>query len=84
MFTNEQMQQEFNLFGDIWKMFKELLPIGNKDDVEYWDGANQKVVEIMHRYPGEFGQGLALAVLDELGRRCKADEDKDSGCNAVR
>jgi len=75
MLTNDQMQQEFELFGDIWKMLKALLPVGNKNDIEYWDTANQAVIEIMHKYPGEFGKALALTVLDELERRCKKDEN---------
>jgi len=75
MVKNEDIKQEFELFGDIWRIFKGLLPVGDKNDIEYWDTANQAVIEIMHKYPGEFGKALALAVLDELERRCKKDEN---------
>jgi len=77
MLKNEDMPQEFELFGDIWRMLKGLLPVGNKNDVEYWDTANQAVIEIMHKYTGEFGKALALVVLDELERRCKANENQN-------
>jgi len=83
MVRNEDIKQEFDLFGDIWKMFKSLLPVGAKHDVEYWDQVNKKVIEIMHQYPGEFGKALSFAVLDELDRRCNADENKDAGCDTV-
>lgn len=75
MVRNEDIKQEFDLFGDIWKMFKTLLPAGGKDDIEYWDQVNQKVIEIMQQYPGEFGKALSFAVLDELDRRSKENEN---------
>lgn len=71
------------MFGDVWKMFKFLLPVGAKDDVAYWDEAVRKVTEIRHKYPTQLGNDLALAVLDELERRCKANENQDAGCKAV-
>jgi len=74
MLTNTQMQQEFALFGDIWKMFKCLLPVGTKDDTDYWDEAVRQVTEIRHKYPTQFGNDLALAALDELERRMKENE----------
>jgi len=77
MVKNEEIKQEFALFGAVWKMLKSLLPVGGRHDVEYWDRVNQEVIEIMHQYPGEFGKALALAVLDELERRMKANENQN-------
>ena len=70
MMTKEDLKQEFDLFADIWKMFKALLPAGDQMDVEYWDTANQMVIDIMQKYPGEFSEELSLAVLSEIERRC--------------
>lgn len=83
MLKNEDMKQEFALFGDVWKMLKALLPVGTKDDTDYWDEAVRQVTEIRHKYPGEFGKALAFSVLDELERRCKVNEDQDTGRKAV-
>lgn len=74
MVKNEDVKQEFDLFGDIWKMFKSLLPVGAPDDDKYWDNALKQVNAIRHRHPGAFGDALALAVLDELDRRCRKGE----------
>lgn len=83
MVKNEDVRQEFDLFGDIWKMFKSLLPVGNKDDVGYWDKAIDYTTGIMQQYPGEFGKALAFAVLDELDRRSRENEDQNTGCKTT-
>lgn len=79
MLTNAELTHEFNLFADIWTMFKYFQPVSHRQDVEYWDEVNQRVIDIMHKYPGEFSQELALVVLGELERRRKNNENQNAG-----
>lgn len=75
MLANSELRMEFSLFSDVWSLFKEEQPVGNKGDVEYWDRINQKIMDIMQKYPGEFATELALVILTELERRSKDNEN---------
>lgn len=83
MLKNEQLQQEFDLFADVWKLFKYAQPVGSRTDVKYWDFLNKKIIEIMEKYPGEFATELSLTILNELERKGNLYEDKDTGCKAI-
>lgn len=41
--------------------------------------AVEKISEIMKKYPGQFSKDLALAILGDLERRCKENEDQNTG-----
>lgn len=75
MVRNEEIQQEFELFSELWKAYKILLPVGSREDSNYWDGAMNMISGIMRKYPGQFSKDLALAILSDLERRCKENED---------
>ena len=79
MVRNEDIRREFNMFSDIWKAYKTLLPVGIADDEKYWDAIMNAVSEIMKKYPGKFTEDLLLAVVSDLERRCAENEDQDSG-----
>ena len=52
MVRNEDIRREFNMFSDIWRVYKTLLPVGTADDEKYWDAVMNAVSEIMKMYPG--------------------------------
>ena len=79
MVRNEDIRREFNMFADIWKAYKALLPVGAANDERYWDEVMGAVPEIMKKYPGKFTEDLLLAVVSDLERRCAENEDQDSG-----
>lgn len=80
MVRNKDISQEFNLFAEIWSVYKVLLPVRPRNDTRYWGEVVEKVSEIMRKYPGQFSKDLALAVLGDLERRCEENENPDAGC----
>ena len=83
MVKNTEVQQEFDMFADVWKLYKALLPVQNKDDEAYWDNAVNSISEIMRKYPGQFAKDISLAVLGDLERRCRENEDQNAGRKTV-
>lgn len=83
MVKNEDVKQEFDLFSEVWKMFKYLLPVSHREDAVYWEEAVRRVSEVIEKYPGEFGKALSLTILDELERRCRANENQNTGCQEI-
>lgn len=79
MVRNEDVKQEFDMFAAVWKAFKSLLPVGTKDDIDYWNNATEQTTAIMQKYPDPFSKDIALAVLTELERRSKANENQSPG-----
>lgn len=79
MVRNDEIKREYNLFSDIWIVYKTLLPVMKRDDVAYWDKVTADIAAIMKKYPGPFAKDLALAVLGDLERRCAENEDQDKG-----
>lgn len=83
MVKNAEVQQEFDMFAEVWKVYKALLPVKARHDKEYWDSVTDSLSEIMRKYPGQFAKDVTLAVLGDLERRCKENEDQNAGCKAV-
>ena len=72
MVKKSEIPQEAELFGDIWNLFKFLLPVGDRHDEAYWDSAVSVVNAVMRKYAGsQFATDLCLAVLGEAERRMK-------------
>lgn len=80
MVRNEEIKQEFALFADVWNTYKLLLPVRPRNDTRYWGEAVEAVSKIMRKYPGQFAKDLSLAVLGDLERRSKENENQDTGC----
>lgn len=68
MVKNTDIQQEFNLFAEIWNTYKSLLPARPRNDTGYWGEAVGKVSETMKKHPVQPSNGLSLAVLGGLER----------------
>ena len=79
MVKNGEIKQEFDLFSEIWNTYKTLLPVRPRNDTRYWGEAVERISEIMKKYPGQFSKDLALAILGDLERRCKENEDQNTG-----
>lgn len=82
MVKKEDIKQEFNLFADVWNTYKALLPARPRNDTRYWGKAVEAVSKIMRKYPGQFSKDLSLAILGDLERRSR-DEDQNTGCETV-
>lgn len=80
MVKNSDIAFEFELFGEVWKVYKTLLPVKPGKDVDYWEKAVQAVRGIMEKYPGQLAKDLSLAILGDLERRCKEHENQNTGC----
>jgi len=67
MADNKEMQIEYDLFADIWKLFKGCYnPI---DSEEYWNGLISASREIEAKYNSKFCNDLLVAVILELERK---------------
>ncbi len=47
MVKNTEIKQEFDLFAEVWNVYKTLLPIRPRNDTQYWGEAVEKVSDIM-------------------------------------
>ena len=74
MVNNKDIKEEFELFSDIWNMFKKNLPVGTKDNEEYWNGVVFESEEIIRKYQSELSKRLVFAMIDELEERSKVNE----------
>lgn len=83
MVKNADVQQEFDMFADVWKIYKSLLPVLGRHDEVYWDNVERSISWIIQKYPGQFAKDIALAVLGDLERRCKENENQNAGCKTV-
>ena len=70
MVRNEEIQEEFNLFSEIWRTYKQLRPVASRHDAAYWDEVAKRIAGIMRRHSGKLAKDLSLAILDDLERRC--------------
>lgn len=80
MVRNSDIETEFHLFSEVWKVYKRLLPVKPRHDEPYWTEVTEAVCGIMSSYPGQLAKDLALAVLNDLERRCMENENQDTGC----
>lgn len=78
MVKNADIKQEFDLFAEVWNAYKCLLPVRPRNDTQYWGEAVEKVSDIMRKYPGQFSKDLSLAVLSDLERRCRENENQNA------
>ena len=51
MVKNSDVKQEFEMFADVWKLFKQRLPVGKPDDDEYWEETVNAGKCFMTRHP---------------------------------
>ena len=75
MVKNADVQQEFEMFADIWKLYKALLPVQNRYDEAYWDNVVSSISEFMRKYPEQFAKDISLAVLRDLERLTIKSQD---------
>ena len=69
----EKNSKEWNMFSDYWKLLQEVW--GIEESEEYWQGVRDKVEEFPAKY-GAFGISLSVALLDELERRSRNNENR--------
>lgn len=69
----EKNSKEWNMFSDYWKLLQEVW--GIEESEEYWKGVRDKAEEFSSKY-GAFGISLSVALLDELERRSRNNENR--------
>ena len=67
--SKDQIKTEFNLFGEIWNIYKAYYTPEAKDNEEYWDSLIEAITAVQHKYPGQLSRDLALAILGDIERR---------------
>ena len=69
--TNLEMNTEFKLFGDIWKLYKAYYHVQAKNHEKYWTEVLNAIEKLNHEYKSTLCKNLLLAVLDDLETRAK-------------
>lgn len=73
MATNEEMKEEFSLFGEVWTLFKKYYIAQNTD--EYWENLIAESNRISRKYNSRLCKDLLLTVTNELERRWREKRD---------
>ncbi len=74
MVRKADIPREAALFTDLWELYKHLLPVGKRDDETYWERAVETVQEFIRSHETEFARDMALAVLGDMERRCRNEQ----------
>lgn len=65
--TNKEIQEDFNLFGEIFNMYKKFyLP---EDNETYWNEVIENSRDISSRFDSALARDLCLIVVDEFERK---------------
>jgi hypothetical protein len=64
MAGNQEMQVEYNLFADIWKLFKHYYH--TEDNKDFWNSLIDSAREIEKKYRCSLCNDLLIAVIMEL------------------
>ena len=64
MADNQEMQVEYNLFADIWKLFKYYYH--TEDNKDFWNSLLDSAREIEKKYKSSLCNDLLIAVIMEL------------------
>lgn len=70
MAKNEEMKTEFNIFGDVWKIYKKFYFV--TDSEEFWDEVINECNKVRKKYLDSALCGkLLLVILEDLEERSK-------------
>lgn len=70
MAKNEEMKTEFNVFRDVWKVYKKFFFV--TDDINYWDQVIEECGKIRDKYRGNNLCGrLIMVIIQDLEERGK-------------
>lgn len=61
--------EEFEMFTDFWNLYKDHAIVEDND--EYMDHVISAAEKFHKKYKTEFAKDLAVAVLNEIDRRCR-------------
>ena len=67
--SKDQIKTEFNLFGEIWNIYKAYYTPEAKDNEEYWDSLIEAITAVQHKYPGQLSRDLASWVILNVDQR---------------
>ncbi len=65
--TNKEIPDEFNLFGEIFTMYKKFYH--PEESNEYWTSLVENTRDISSRYNTKLASDLCLIIVDELERK---------------
>lgn len=62
--TQEKLKETYNLFTDVWKMYKRFSDA--RDDDEYFSQLSTAASEIDKKYNSRLARDLLISVMDDL------------------
>ena len=72
--TNNEMHIEYNMFADIWKLFKSYYHTAKREDC--WSGLMNEARDIERKYKSGFCNDLLIAVIMELENKYNKEREE--------
>lgn len=76
MADNQEMQVEYNLFSDIWKLFKYYYH--TEENQDFWNSLIDSAREIERKYKSSLCNDLLIAVIMELENKYNNEREERS------
>lgn len=74
--TNNEVQVEYNLFAEIWKLFKSNYYISDSEN--YWNNLLDEAREIEKKYKSSLCNDLLIAVIMELENKYNKEREEQN------
>lgn len=71
MVKNSEIKQEFDIFSEGFKIYKELLPIHSSVDTEYWEHVTQEWAKFREKYNCPFCDDYIQVFIKDFERRAR-------------
>lgn len=72
MVRNEDIQEEFDMFSEVWKFYKAALPVHGNVDIMYWEELERQALEVCNRHDTRLCKEFVMLILKKLDRKAKA------------
>lgn len=78
---NNEIKQEFNMFGEIFKFYKKYYHPENTD--EYWEAVMKDSGELHEKYKLPICKALLVAIINEFDRKATEEANKNGKTNGT-
>ncbi len=69
MTTNEEIRLDYQLFSDVWRLFKTYYDVPSLGQQSYWKALMDDIDILNHKYNNILCRDLLITVVDELERK---------------
>lgn len=66
-----EIMENYNMFSDCWKLYRELYPPQPQDNEPYWENVVQRAHEMAVRYPSQLCKDILAGITNDLNEKSK-------------